>query len=110
MIGSDEVFNFVQESPWGFSTQLYGDIDNQNVNSYAACFGNTTLEAVHKTNREERIAKGLNNLRNISVRDENSARIVNALTGVTPEIHLDPVVVGDLPKDLPTVSGSSEIL
>lgn len=110
LIGSDEVFNFAQHSPWGFSTQLYGDIDNNNVCSYAACFGNTTLEAVRETNREEKIKRGLKNLRIVSVRDKNSAEIVNALTGVIPEIHLDPVVVGDLPQDLPDIKDKGYIL
>lgn len=110
IIGSDEVFNFVQKSPWGFSTQLYGDIENKNVSSYAACFGYTTFKAIQRTNREEKIAKGLMNLRNTSVRDANSAEIVEKLTGRRPEIHLDPVVVGDLPGKLPEIKIGKYIL
>lgn len=110
IIGSDEVFNFVQQSPWGFSTQLYGDIKNNNVNSYAACFGYTTLETIQHTKREERIAKGLNNLRNVSVRDSNSAEIVEKLTGNRPDIHMDPVIVGDIPMELPEISDKGYIL
>lgn len=110
VIGSDEVFNCAQQSPWGFSTQLYGDIDNPNVNSYAACFGNTKYEDICDTQKEEKIAIGLNNLKNISVRDENSAMIINALTGIMPEIHLDPVLVGDLPQDLPDLKDRNYIL
>lgn len=110
VIGSDEVFNFSQKSPWGFSTQLYGDIDNQNVSTYAACFGSTTLEAIYETKKEKYIAKGLHNLKNISVRDENSAKIVKELIGITPEIHLDPVLVGDLPDELPTIKEEKFIL
>ena len=110
IIGSDEVFNCVQQSPWGFSTQLYGDIDNRNVNSYAACFGNTTYESILGYQREEKIAKGLTNLQNISVRDDNSAGIVNRLIGKMPEIHLDPVIVGDLPDNVPDIEDNQYIL
>lgn len=110
IIGSDEVFNFVQNSPWGFSSQLYGNIDNSNVNSYAACFGNTTLDAIRKENRQNDIVTGLNNLKHISVRDENSCNIVEALTGKRPEIHLDPVIVGELPKELPDLKDDKYIL
>lgn len=110
IIGSDEVFNFVQDSPWGFSPQLYGRIDNSNVNSYAACFGNTTLEEINKTNRKDDIAKGLGNIKHISVRDENSYTIVKALTDRRPEVHLDPVIVGNLPPKLPVLNDNKYIL
>lgn len=98
IIGSDEVFNFVQKSPWGFSPQLYGNIKNNHVSSYAACFGFTTLFDIEKYGVSDTIRKALSNLRQISVRDQNSADIVERLTGIIPEIHLDPVLVGDLPN------------
>ena len=45
IIGSDEVFNATIPSSWGFTTQLFGDIDNANkVVSYAASCGSTTFE------------------------------------------------------------------
>ena len=110
IIGSDEVFNFVQESPWGFSTQLYGDIENDNVNSYAACFGNTTLKHIIETGRRDKISKALKNIQHLSVRDENSANIVEVLSGKRPEIHLDPVIVGDLPEKLPKIKDNNYIL
>ena len=110
IIGSDEVFNFVQQSPWGFTPQLYGVINNVNVSSYAACFGYTTLDDIKKKNREEIIAKGLSNLKHISVRDQNSAEIVEKLTGRKPVIHLDPVIVGDIPLTLPDIGRKRYIL
>lgn len=110
IIGSDEVFNFVQESPWGFSTQLYGDIDNQNVSTYAACFGNTTYDAIQRTNREETIHSALNNIQHLSVRDENSAEIIEKITHKRPEIHLDPVLVGEFPDGLPNIKEKNYIL
>ncbi len=110
IIGSDEVFNFIQESPWGFSTQLYGDIDNDNVNTYAACFGNTTYDIIQSTHREESINTALKNLQHISVRDENSADIIERLTQRRPEIHLDPVLVGEFPDGLPNIKEKNYIL
>lgn len=110
MIGSDEVFNFVQQSTWGFTSQLYGNIDNPNVNSYAACFGYTTLNHIEKSAYKASIISSLNHMKRISVRDNNSALIVKSLTGRTPEIHFDPVIVGDLPEKLPIIDDSKYIL
>ena len=110
IIGSDEVFNFAQESPWGFSAQLFGDIKNDSVSTYAACFGNTSIELIKQTKKEEAIIKGLNNLKNISVRDQNSAEIIKQLIGKEPEINLDPVVVGNLPLPQQTIKEDKYIL
>ena len=110
VIGSDEVFNCAQESPWGFSTQLFGNIDNNNVNSYAACFGYTTLSSIQKRNIGNIIAKGINNIRNLSVRDNNSSDIIKNLTGREAQIHLDPALLGDFPEDLPSIPDSGYIL
>lgn len=99
IIGSDEVFNFVQKSPWGFSSQLYGAINNRNVSTYAACFGCTTLKDIEEYHVKEEITKAFSNLKNISVRDENSYQIVKELSGEEPQVHLDPVLVGELPLE-----------
>lgn len=110
IIGSDEVFNFVQQSPWGFTPQLFGDIDNANINTYAACFGYTTYEAIIESGKTEIIKNALSNIKNISVRDQNSANIIKLLTSQEPEIYLDPVIVGDLPKDIPEINDGKYIL
>lgn len=111
IIGSDEVFNFVQNSPWGFSPQLYGAMDNNNINSYAACFGYTTLDDIENSGVKKTISSALSNLKNISVRDQNSFNIVYDLTGRKPALHLDPVVIGDLPlTDLPILNAERYIL
>lgn len=111
IIGSDEVFNCVQKSPWGFSTQLYGDINNSNVSSYAACFGYTTLEDINERGIRDSIKRSLEQLRYISVRDKNSFEIIKNITGRCPEIHLDPVIVGDLPVDkLPSIKEKNKYI
>lgn len=110
-IGSDEVFNFVQNSPWGFSPQLYGAINNSNVNSYAACFGYTTLENIESRGIRENISLALSNLKHISVRDQNSFNIIKNLTNNDSMIHLDPVIIGDLPLNkLPIIDSERYIL
>ena len=98
IIGSDEVFNCIQQSPWGFSTQLYGAMDNDNVNSYAGSFGYTTMENIEKYGLSEEISQAIKNMRNISVRDLNSEQIMSELSdGKQIQRHLDPVLIGDLP-------------
>lgn len=94
IIGSDEVFHCCQNTPWGFTTQLYGDIPNaKKIFSYAASFGATNIEDINKFNLSEKIAVNLRKLNSISVRDENSENIVKELTGITPECNLDPVLI-----------------
>lgn len=96
-IGSDEVFNFVQESPWGFTTQLFGDMSNDNINTYAACFGRTTLEDIIERGYSDKIYNAMMKISRISVRDQNSSDIVEKILGKEPQIHLDPVMIGELP-------------
>lgn len=98
IIGSDEVFNCIQQSPWGFTSQLYGDIDNNNVNSYAGSFGYTKISDLEKYGLKDEIRNAFSNLNNISVRDKNSYDIASELTeGKKILRHLDPVLIGDLP-------------
>lgn len=110
IIGSDEVFNCIQNNPnVGFSPELFG-VGNQAVKltSYAASFGNTTIQRLKQYNMEENVADWLRAFDEISVRDDNSYQIVNELTGRYPEIHLDPVLVygylkkcSMIPKNVP---------
>ena len=46
IIGSDEVFNCAQKSSWGLSLQLFGNMNNENIYTYAASFGNTKIDDV----------------------------------------------------------------
>ncbi len=101
VIGSDEVFNIIQSnSNVGYSLELFGKNNNaKKVISYAASFGNTTLTKLRKYNKEEEIAKLLNDFSSISVRDENSKFIVENLINKKPEINLDPVLMYDFTKN-----------
>lgn len=104
VIGSDEVFNCTQGRNVGFSRELFG-ADNRagKVISYAASFGNTTLEKLEKNQIQEEVKKLLGNFSALSVRDRNSYDIVKALTSRKPEIHLDPALIYDFKMDMQDV-------
>ena len=101
VIGSDEVFNCTQAGKnIGFSKDLFGQsYYDTNVISYAASFGYTTIDRLEKYKIKNEVKKMLdNNFNSISVRDENSKKIVEELIKKTPEINLDPVLVSDVNK------------
>ena len=101
VIGSDEVFNLIQSNNnVGYSLELLGKDNNaKRVISYAASFGNTTLEKIEKYGKTEDFKKYLKQLNAISVRDENSRKIVKKLTSKEPRINLDPVLIYDFKND-----------
>lgn len=101
VIGSDEVFNCTQGEGVGFAKELFGE-NNQagKVISYAASFGNTTIEKLENHKIRDEVAGLLNNFSTISVRDRNSYEIVKELTKKSPFIHLDPVLIYDFSKEV----------
>lgn len=97
VIGSDEVFNCVQNNTnVGFSPELFG-VGNKakKVITYAASFGNTTVEKLKKYGVKEQVASWLKNIDFISVRDSNSGCVVSELTSKEPLYNLDPVLAYD---------------
>lgn len=103
MVGSDEVFNCLQtNSAVGYSKQLFGKYSQANkVVSYAASAGFTTVEGLEKYGIRDEVSDMLkNNFDHISVRDENTFDLVKTLTGITPDMHLDPVLVGDFSEKI----------
>ncbi len=94
VIGSDEVFNCLQGYPVGYSRELFGkNYESIDVISYAASFGHTRLEMLSEYGIDSEISELLKQMKNISVRDENSFNIVKQLTGKEPIINLDPVLI-----------------
>ena len=61
--------------------------------TYAASFGNTTMEKVKRYGIADILSKDLKRLEAISIRDTNSWEVVENLTGMKPVIHLDPVLI-----------------
>ena len=97
VIGSDEVFNCIQKnSNVGYSLELFGkDNRAQKLITYAASFGNTTLEKLNQYRKTNEIENLLKKFDAISVRDINSRDIVESLTGRKVVCHLDPVLIYD---------------
>lgn len=106
VIGSDEVFNFAQRVPWGFTLQLYGKIPNADkVISYAGSFGHTTIGDIYHYGLYEGISASMKTMKAISVRDKNSFDIVTALLGKKGEFNVDPVLMFDY---LPYIKSTTE--
>lgn len=97
VIGSDEVFNCIQKNKSvGYSLELFGKNNNANkLISYAASFGNTTLDKIIKFDKKDELSDLLNKFDAISVRDNNSGDIINKITSIEPVYNLDPVLVFD---------------
>lgn len=106
VIGSDEVFNCVQNNTnVGFSPELFGEGNHaKKVVTYAASFGNTTVEKLIYYKVADQVGEWLKKLDAISVRDSNSGKVIKAIAGIEPEYHLDPVLAYDFVvkcKDIP---------
>lgn len=98
VVGSDEVFNCLQRSSWGVSLQLFGNTSVPSI-SYAASCGYTTYEKLHEMGVSDVIADSLRRYKAISVRDNNTVKVVRDVSGVEPLMHLDPVLVYDWKKE-----------
>jgi hypothetical protein len=110
IIGSDEVFNCVQNNTnVGFSPELFGAGNHADkLISYAASFGNTTIEKLEQYGVKEDVAQWLKKFESLSVRDMNSGNIVTELTEKEPQYHIDPVLAYDflgkckeIPEEVP---------
>lgn len=97
VIGSDEVFNCVQNNTnVGFSPELFGQNRKaKKLISYAASFGNTTMDKLNQYDVKDQVAEWLKEFDAISVRDKNSGEIIKKLTGNEPIYNLDPVLMYD---------------
>ncbi len=104
VVGSDEVFNATIPSRWGFSTQLFGKIENADrVVTYAASCGSTSYESAKQFGIVDEIQEAMDNFQYISVRDKNTSRFVKEITGKTPWQHLDPVFITDFEEFIPEI-------
>lgn len=104
IIGSDEVFNCLDECWWGYTSQLFGNVPEANsVITYAASCGSTKIENVPKSVRDS-IGKAFKNVVSFSVRDDNTKSFVNSFGITDIEKNLDPVLIYDFEKELSEVS------
>ena len=101
VIGSDEVFNCMQESFWGFTSQLFGNVPNADkVITYAACCGFTKLENIPSPVKDK-ISESFKKVSAFSVRDENTYNFVKEITGRDDiSYNLDPALLGNFDKEI----------
>lgn len=100
VIGSDEVFNCLAGAPWGFTSQLFGNVPQASrVITYAASCGATVYEDVPE-NVAQRIKESFANVAAFSVRDRNTREFVSKLTEETVFEHLDPAFVYDFKDEI----------
>ena len=101
VIGSDEVFNCLNISAEaGSSRELFGFGSKANkIVTYAASFGNTTIEGMEERGVLDSVKADLNKISAFSVRDKNSYRIIKQLTGRDDiSENFDPVLMYDFPE------------
>lgn len=89
IIGSDEVWNLNQ--PINKKNQyFFGEKIKQKLISYAASFGSTNYQDSLFLLNKKGIKKNLSKFQKISVRDQNSIKILNKIK-IKSNIHVDPV-------------------
>lgn len=97
VIGSDEVFNFIQNNPAvGFAPELLGKASKAGqIISYAASCGDLCMDTLQKYGKEKMMRKCLKKFSAISVRDKSTGELIEKLTGESPQYNLDPVLLAD---------------
>ena len=95
-LGSDIVWDYSLE-PFNHDPMLFGNgFKATQINSYAASFG--TIKPDMKI--PEYVSSSIKKMKNISVRDENSADIVEQITGKRPTVVLDPAWIWNFDTDI----------
>jgi len=101
VIGSDEVFNCLQDTPWGFAKNLLGEgLSCNNIITYAASCGSTTFSKVEHKGLSDDVKNAIRNIQYFSVRDENTYQFVKKFADKNAYIHLDPVLLYDYKNNL----------
>jgi hypothetical protein len=102
IIGSDEVFNYTQNHVFGYVPCLFGhNINAPLILSYAASAGYSDWHDAIADGMVDEIGAGLSRMKYISVRDENTRRLVEHCTGSSPALVLDPTLIYDYDDVMP---------
>ena len=101
VVGSDEVFALHT----GPTPAFFGHaLPSKKIFSYAGCFGPTTIEDVDKLHCRAFVASGLGSMIGLGMRDQNSIRISEELTGKKAELVCDPVILYGYKKEMANMS------
>ena len=92
VVGSDVVWNY---KVFGFDDLFFGNLPAKKKISYAPSFGWVNHGDAHP----EGVAEGIRSFDVISVRDENTQKIVESIIGEPPPIVLDPTLIHDFTDD-----------
>lgn len=84
IVGSDEVWNY---NDIAYDSVKFGVGLESKIISYAASVGGS----VGTVDIPEDVKNGIRTFKNISVRDEETAKVVEFITGIKPQIVMDPV-------------------
>jgi len=104
VIGSDEVFNCLQRASWGFSKNLLGEgLNTNNVITYAASCGATTIAGVEAMSLSKEVEKAFKNIKQFSVRDENTFQFVKRFAGKEACTSVDPVFLFNFDTYIPAM-------
>ncbi len=104
VIGSDEVFNCFNDASWGFTSQLFGNVQQADkIITYAASCGFTKSSDLTADMREV-IANAFSSISAFSVRDENTGIFVREVAKTAPQYHLDPVAIGNFDDEIEKAS------
>lgn len=100
VIGSDEVFNCMNAGWWGFTSQLFGNIENtKRIITYAASCGETTYDDLPLSIKNS-INSSFNNIASFSARDKNTKRFIEKF-GINNVIeNFDPVLVYNFDSEI----------
>lgn len=93
VVGSDVVWNY---KVFGFDDLFFGNLPASRIISYAPSFGWVN----HGDTHPEGVAEGIQKFDAISVRDENTRKIVESITGESPPVVLDPTLIYDFADDV----------
>lgn len=92
IVGSDEVFSI----PMGVNMMMYGHcVNTEKMIAYAPSFGQTDISLLEKYHAKTLVREGLKAFVDLSARDDNTAKIIEELTGRKPTMVCDPVLLYD---------------
>ncbi len=92
VVGSDVVWNY---KIFGIDDLFFGNLPASKIISYAPSFGWVN----HGEKHPKGVAEGIHKFDSISVRDENTRKIVESITGESPPTVLDPTLIYEFSSD-----------